>query len=152
MMYDRKYAIRLLNRDAAYRLISIQGYPRTTFIEANQRGYRSTRISKDKFRIASFVDQSSLLAVRRRAVLWRRASVGFELTSGQRSTLNSVCCLGGQIILANMVEPIVYWLLAVPSLFGWITLVGVVRAEFLRAGISRLCVRLVVSALVAVQS
>ncbi len=37
------------------------------------------------------------------------------------------------IILASFVEPNVFWLLAILSLFSWITLVGVVRAEFLRA-------------------
>jgi len=37
------------------------------------------------------------------------------------------------IILASMVEPNVFWLLGILSLFSWITLVGVVRAEFLRA-------------------
>ncbi len=37
------------------------------------------------------------------------------------------------IILASMVEPNVFWLLAILSLFSWMTLVGVVRAEFLRA-------------------
>ena len=37
------------------------------------------------------------------------------------------------IILASMVEPNVYWLLAILSMFGWMTLVAVVRAEFLRA-------------------
>lgn len=37
------------------------------------------------------------------------------------------------IILASLVEPNVYWLLGILSLFSWIALVGVVRAEFLRA-------------------
>lgn len=37
------------------------------------------------------------------------------------------------IILASMVEPNVFWLLGILSLFSWMTLVGVVRAEFLRA-------------------
>jgi len=37
------------------------------------------------------------------------------------------------IILASMVEPNVYWLLAVLAAFSWMALVGVVRAEFLRA-------------------
>ncbi len=37
------------------------------------------------------------------------------------------------IILASMVEPDVYWLLGILSLFSWMALVGVVRAEFLRA-------------------
>ncbi len=37
------------------------------------------------------------------------------------------------IILASMVEPSFLWLLAILSLFSWIALVGVVRAEFLRA-------------------
>lgn len=37
------------------------------------------------------------------------------------------------IILASMVEPNVFWLLGILSLFSWIALVGVVRAEFLRA-------------------
>ncbi len=36
------------------------------------------------------------------------------------------------IILASMVEPNVYWLLGILAMFGWMTLVGVVRAEFLR--------------------
>lgn len=37
------------------------------------------------------------------------------------------------IILASMVEPNVFWLLATLAAFSWIALVGVVRAEFLRA-------------------
>jgi microcin C transport system permease protein len=37
------------------------------------------------------------------------------------------------IILASMVEPNVYWLLLILALFSWMALVGVVRAEFLRA-------------------
>jgi microcin C transport system permease protein len=37
------------------------------------------------------------------------------------------------IILASMVEPNIFWLLGILSLFSWIALVGVVRAEFLRA-------------------
>jgi microcin C transport system permease protein len=37
------------------------------------------------------------------------------------------------IILASFVEPNVFWLLGILSLFSWMTLVGVVRAEFLRA-------------------
>jgi len=37
------------------------------------------------------------------------------------------------IILASMVEPNVFWLLGILSLFSWMALVGVVRAEFLRA-------------------
>ncbi|MDA0789613.1 MAG: ABC transporter permease [Proteobacteria bacterium] len=37
------------------------------------------------------------------------------------------------IILASFVEPNIFWLLAILSLFSWMTLVGVVRAEFLRA-------------------
>ncbi|MDA1077292.1 MAG: ABC transporter permease subunit, partial [Proteobacteria bacterium] len=37
------------------------------------------------------------------------------------------------IILASMVEPTVYWLLVILVLFSWMALVGVVRAEFLRA-------------------
>lgn len=37
------------------------------------------------------------------------------------------------IILASMVEPNVWWLLGILVLFSWMTLVGVVRAEFLRA-------------------
>ena len=37
------------------------------------------------------------------------------------------------IILASVVEPNVFWLLAILSLFSWMALVGVVRAEFLRA-------------------
>jgi len=36
------------------------------------------------------------------------------------------------IILASMVEPNIFWLLGILSLFSWIALVGVVRAEFLR--------------------
>ena len=36
------------------------------------------------------------------------------------------------IILASVVEPNVYWLLGILTLFSWIPLVGVVRAEFLR--------------------
>jgi len=37
------------------------------------------------------------------------------------------------IILASMVEPTILWLLLILSLFSWTALVGVVRAEFLRA-------------------
>jgi microcin C transport system permease protein len=37
------------------------------------------------------------------------------------------------IILASIVEPNVFWLLGILSLFSWMALVGVVRAEFLRA-------------------
>lgn len=37
------------------------------------------------------------------------------------------------IILASVVEPNAYWLLATLTLFSWMALVGVVRAEFLRA-------------------
>ena len=37
------------------------------------------------------------------------------------------------IILASMVEPNVFWLLATLAAFSWMSLVGVVRAEFLRA-------------------
>ncbi len=37
------------------------------------------------------------------------------------------------IILASLVEPNFWWLLGVTVLFGWMTYVGVVRAEFLRA-------------------
>jgi microcin C transport system permease protein len=37
------------------------------------------------------------------------------------------------IILSSVVEPNFWWLLAVTLLFGWMSLVGVVRAEFLRA-------------------
>ena len=37
------------------------------------------------------------------------------------------------IILASMIEPNVFWLLGILVLFNWMTLVGVVRAEFLRA-------------------
>ncbi|MEM7100272.1 MAG: ABC transporter permease [Pseudomonadota bacterium] len=37
------------------------------------------------------------------------------------------------IILASMVEPNVYWLLMALAAFSWMALVGVVRAEFLRA-------------------
>ena len=37
------------------------------------------------------------------------------------------------IILASIVEPNVFWLLGILALFSWMVLVGVVRAEFLRA-------------------
>ena len=37
------------------------------------------------------------------------------------------------IILASVVEPNFWWLLGLLLLFGWMALVGVVRAEFLRA-------------------
>jgi microcin C transport system permease protein len=37
------------------------------------------------------------------------------------------------IILASVVEPNFWWLLAIMLLFSWMALVGVVRAEFLRA-------------------
>jgi microcin C transport system permease protein len=37
------------------------------------------------------------------------------------------------IILASVVEPNVYWLLVILAFFSWMALVGVVRAEFLRA-------------------
>lgn len=37
------------------------------------------------------------------------------------------------IILASIVEPGFWWLLGINALFGWMTLVGMVRAEFLRA-------------------
>ena len=37
------------------------------------------------------------------------------------------------IILASLVEPTFWWLLGLMLLFSWISLVGVVRAEFLRA-------------------
>ncbi|MBM3488214.1 MAG: ABC transporter permease [Alphaproteobacteria bacterium] len=37
------------------------------------------------------------------------------------------------IILASVVEPNFWWLLGIMLLFGWMALVGVVRAEFLRA-------------------
>ncbi|MCY4144708.1 MAG: ABC transporter permease [Gammaproteobacteria bacterium] len=37
------------------------------------------------------------------------------------------------IILASMIEPNVFWLLGILVLFSWMALVGVVRAEFLRA-------------------
>lgn len=37
------------------------------------------------------------------------------------------------IILASIVEPSIYWLLGTLALFSWMPLVGVVRAEFLRA-------------------
>ncbi|MFP6807068.1 MAG: ABC transporter permease [Pseudomonadales bacterium] len=36
------------------------------------------------------------------------------------------------IILASIVEPNVFWLLGILSMLSWMTLVGVVRAEFLR--------------------
>jgi microcin C transport system permease protein len=37
------------------------------------------------------------------------------------------------IILSSIVEPNFWWLLGITLLFGWMSLVGVVRAEFLRA-------------------
>ena len=37
------------------------------------------------------------------------------------------------IILASIIEPNFFWLLGLLVLFGWMSLVGVVRAEFLRA-------------------
>lgn len=37
------------------------------------------------------------------------------------------------ILLSSVVQPGFWWLLAITALFGWMTLVGVVRAEFLRA-------------------
>jgi microcin C transport system permease protein len=37
------------------------------------------------------------------------------------------------IILSSFVEPSFWWLLGIMLLFGWMNLVGVVRAEFLRA-------------------
>jgi microcin C transport system permease protein len=37
------------------------------------------------------------------------------------------------IILASLVEPTFWWLLGLMLLFSWMSLVGVVRAEFLRA-------------------
>lgn len=37
------------------------------------------------------------------------------------------------IILSSVVEPNFWWLLGITLLFGWMALVGVVRAEFLRA-------------------
>ena len=37
------------------------------------------------------------------------------------------------IILASIVDPTVFWLLGILVLFSWMALVGVVRAEFLRA-------------------
>lgn len=37
------------------------------------------------------------------------------------------------IILASLVEPNFWWLLGITLLFGWMTLAGMVRAEFLRA-------------------
>jgi microcin C transport system permease protein len=37
------------------------------------------------------------------------------------------------IILASIIEPNVFWLLGILALFSWMALVGVVRAEFLRA-------------------
>ncbi len=37
------------------------------------------------------------------------------------------------IILASLVEPNIFWLLGILSLVSWMALVGVVRAEFLRA-------------------
>ncbi|QQO11196.1 ABC transporter permease [Breznakiella homolactica] len=37
------------------------------------------------------------------------------------------------IILSSVIEPNFWWLLGITLLFGWMSLVGVVRAEFLRA-------------------
>ena len=37
------------------------------------------------------------------------------------------------IILSSVVQPNFWWLLLITLLFGWMSLVGVVRAEFLRA-------------------
>jgi microcin C transport system permease protein len=37
------------------------------------------------------------------------------------------------IILSSVVEPNFWWLLGITLLFGWMSLVGIVRAEFLRA-------------------
>ncbi|MGL5044153.1 MAG: ABC transporter permease [Plesiomonas sp.] len=37
------------------------------------------------------------------------------------------------IILSSIVEPNFWWLLGITVLFGWMSLVGVIRAEFLRA-------------------
>lgn len=37
------------------------------------------------------------------------------------------------IILASLIEPNFFWLLGLLTMFGWMALVGVVRAEFLRA-------------------
>ena len=37
------------------------------------------------------------------------------------------------IILSSIVEPNFWWLLGIMLLFSWMALVGVVRAEFLRA-------------------
>ncbi|GHU22616.1 peptide ABC transporter permease [Spirochaetia bacterium] len=37
------------------------------------------------------------------------------------------------IILSSIIEPTFWWLLGITLLFGWMSLVGVVRAEFLRA-------------------
>jgi microcin C transport system permease protein len=37
------------------------------------------------------------------------------------------------IILSSVMEPTFWWLLGITLLFGWMSLVGVVRAEFLRA-------------------
>ena len=36
------------------------------------------------------------------------------------------------ILLSSVVQPGFWWLLAISLLFGWMALVGVVRAEFLR--------------------
>jgi microcin C transport system permease protein len=36
------------------------------------------------------------------------------------------------ILLSSVVQPGFWWLLAITVLFGWMALVGVVRAEFLR--------------------
>jgi microcin C transport system permease protein len=37
------------------------------------------------------------------------------------------------IILSSVVQPNFWWLLLITLLFGWMSLIGVVRAEFLRA-------------------
>ena len=42
------------------------------------------------------------------------------------------------IILASVVQPSFWWLLGLMLLFSWTSLVGVVRAEFLRGGISNI--------------
>lgn len=54
---------------------------------------------------------------------------------GQRvvEVLSGLPILFVLIILASIVEPNVFWLLVILALFSWMALVGVVRAEFLRA-------------------
>lgn len=54
--------------------------------------------------------------------------------SGQRliEVWSSIPTLFLIILLASVVEPNFWWLLAITVLFGWMELVGLVRAEFLR--------------------